>query len=224
MFSATAFHDTEAIKEGLQGPFIVIENALDTSKAEEIYRNLTDFNQWDIEDESSFEGKTSGGYSYNRFSIDLANNAVPSIFRELNEYLNSEEVLQLVENLSNRRCDQFVGKAVAYKDGHHIKSHNDLYAEKAGEQIITRSVTFNYFLTKDWDPDWGGQLVWESPHTTINPSFNTLVLFLVGPDSHHHVTPIKGCGSITRYAITGWFITHRNKEQNKLKLDFIQSA
>jgi Rps23 Pro-64 3,4-dihydroxylase Tpa1-like proline 4-hydroxylase len=89
--------------------------------------------------------------------------------------------------------------------------------------IATRAVTFNYFLTKQWDPAWGGQFVWEHPYKSINPEFNTLVMFLVGPDSNHYVSRIEDCGDNLRVALTGWFYTHRQADSYKrsLNLDFV---
>jgi len=224
MFSSAAFSDLAAIKAELAGPFIIIKNALDQSIAEELYSSLINYNNWQKEDESIFEGTTADNYSYNRLSMDMADVAAPPPLKSLCAYLNSQSTLDFIENISNRKCDQFTGRAVAYRESHYIKSHNDLYAKRDDDQqILTRSVTFNYFLTKDWNSELGGQFVWENPHTIVNPSFNTLVMFLVGPDSYHHVTPIKTCGDNTRLVVTGWFVTNRKieKDQCKLNLDFI---
>ena len=69
----------------------------------------------------------------------------------------------------------------------------------------------------------GWQFVWENPKNVINPEFNTLVMFLVGPDSHHHVTEVRGNGDNDRIALTGWFYTHRHAESYNLSmnLDFL---
>lgn len=224
MFSSTAFSDLTAVKNELAGPFIIIKNALDKTKAEELYTVLKNYENWHKEDESIFDGKTPANYSYKRLSVDMTDRTAPQPVKLLHRYLNSRDVLDLIEKISNRKCDQFTGRAVAYREGHYIKSHNDLHTKKTGDQqIITRAVTFNYFLTKDWRQEWGGQFIWENPLTRINPSFNTLVMFLVGPDSHHHVTPIISSGNNTRLAITGWFTTNRELEKNphKLNLDFL---
>lgn len=224
MFNATAFSDLAAIKAELAGPFLILRNALDISIAEELYTTLNNFNDWHREDESIFEGKTPSVYSYNRLVLGMADEAAPGPLKSLNVYLNNRDTLDLIEKISGRKCDQFTGQAAAYREGHYIKSHNDLFTYRKGDQQLNvRSVTFNYFLTKDWNQEWGGQLVWENPLATINPSFNTLVMFLVGPDSHHHVTPIAGCGDNTRIAITGWFTSRRNigNPAHKLNLDFL---
>jgi len=224
MFNSAAFSDLDTIKAGLAGPFIIIRDALEQTVAEELYTALINHDDWHDEDESIFKVKTSDTYSYKRLGLDMADDTVPSPLKSLNTYLNNRKTLDLIENISNRNCDQFTGRAVAYREGHYIKSHNDLYTEKnEAKQILTRSVTFNYFLTKDWNDTFGGQFIWENPHTVVNPSFNTLVMFLVGPDSHHHVTPIKACGENTRLVITGWFITSRkaDKDACKLNLDFL---
>lgn len=224
MFNPAAFSDIAIIKSKLAGSFILIENALNLSVAEELYSALNNFDNWRNENESIFQGKTPSDYTYNRLSIGMADEAAPQPVKSLYSYLNSRQVLDLVKTISNRECQFFSGHAVAYKNGHYIKSHNDLYAEKSGdEQITTRSVTFNYFLTKDWKQEWGGQFIWNNPFTVVNPTFNTLAMFLVGPDSHHHVSPVQHSSDNTRLVITGWFYTIRKTGSNhrKLHLDFL---
>ena len=92
-------------------------------------------------------------------------------------------------------------------------------------RIITRAVTFNYYLTKQWNEEWGGSFVWEKPHSVLVPSFNTLVMFLVGPGSMHHVEPVVSENKIKRLAITGWFHSSKDADlySSALNLDFINA-
>ena len=67
-------------------------------------------------------------------------------------------------------------------------------------------VTFNLYLTKRWEAAWGGRLVWKHPRMEIVPSFNTLVLFNVGENTHHWVEPIAAGVTERRLSVTGWFL------------------
>lgn len=67
-------------------------------------------------------------------------------------------------------------------------------------------VTFNLYLTKQWEAAWGGRLVWKNPRMEIVPSFNTLVLFSVGENTHHWVEPIAPGVTEKRLSVTGWFL------------------
>ena len=224
MFNPDAFHDIETIRHELSGSFVLIRNALEPAVAEELYSCLQGSDCWDSEDESIFNGKRRGDYSYNRLTIDMTRATTPEPVRNFYKFLNSRSTLDMMEKISNRTCSHFSGTVAAYREGHYLKSHNDLYSEQKDDgTTLTRSVTFNYMLTKDWNPQMGGQFVWENPLTSVNPEFNSLVMFLVGPYSHHHVTPVTGCGDNIRLAITGWFVTCReaNSYSSSLNLDFL---
>jgi len=221
MLNPEVYDNIESIRDELSGPFAVIRNALKPELAEALYASLRDCKGLEAEDESLFEGKTDAGYTYNRLSLDMASELAPPAVRELNSYLNSSAALELVRQLSNRTCNRFFGKIAAYRPGHYIKSHNDLYLEtRANRTVLTRSVTFNYFLTREWDPDWGGQFVWENPRSTMYPEFNTLVMFLVGPDSNHYVTPVMPNAGSLRLALTGWFVSTRQADNYLRTLNF----
>jgi Rps23 Pro-64 3,4-dihydroxylase Tpa1-like proline 4-hydroxylase len=86
------------------------------------------------------------------------------------------------------------------------------------DSVLTRTVTFNYYLTKGWQSQWGGNFVWEKPYAKITPTFNTLVMFLVSNDSIHHVEQVDSSGDSPRLAITGWFTTTRKPGEKKLNL------
>ena len=224
MFNPEAFSDIDAIRAGLSAPYLVIRNALVPEIAEKLYTSLHGFADFDSEDESIFKGRTPEGYRYNRLSLGMASNRAPAEVRSLNAYLNSNEILKLMQSISNRACSEFAGNIAVFKEGHYIQRHNDMYSEnRTKTNVLSRSITFNYFLTRDWRPEWGGQFVWENPKNVINPEFNTLVMFLVGPDSHHHVTEVRGNGDNDRIALTGWFYTHRDAESYNLSmnLDFL---
>ena len=66
-------------------------------------------------------------------------------------------------------------------------------------------MAFVWHLTKDWDPKWGGDLYWCRAHHFVTPSFNTLALFTVGPDSAHFVTHVAPGARSKRLAINGWW-------------------
>jgi len=227
MLNQSLLEDVESVRKGLVQPFFVVENALLPETAEQLYTDLLNFDGWQNDDQSNFSerhvnamSKFAPEYSFRRKQIKLGEHPAPESAESLFHYLNSPEVLNWASAVSGRRCDFFRGPATMYRENDHIAEHNDYYVMTRDDGCtITRTLTFNYYLTKDWDPEWGGRFVWKTPKTMVSPTFNTLVLFLVGPGSHHHVEAVNRMASVPRIAITGWFHTLRKPAQgNKRKL------
>lgn len=202
--------------------------------AEELYESLLNTTVWDREGEHSSKKETENVAAVKqdenyRFAIayfDLASPTAPASVNALNAYLNSKELISWISEVSGRKYSFFHGRAALYNSGDHISRHNDHYVhETENNKILTRAVTFNYYLTKAWDPEWGGKFIWERPHSVIVPSFNTLVMFLVGPGSMHHVEPVETGVEEKRMAITGWFYSAKESKyfSGKLNIDYINS-
>jgi hypothetical protein len=223
MFNKKLLTDKHFLKEGLQQPFLVIENALLPDFAEQLYQEMMTSNAWEHSDRNSFsaseQARIPDGYSFTREVIPQASKGLPASVKKLFDYLSSPATLDWITQASGRRCDGFTGACARYYGGNHLTSHNDFYYQKAnGNAVTTRTVTFNYYLTKDWDSAWGGNFVWEKPYNKISPSFNALVLFLVSHDSVHHVEKVNDLATNPRLAITGWFTTTRKPHHKILKL------
>ncbi|MEZ5995329.1 MAG: 2OG-Fe(II) oxygenase family protein [Hyphomonadaceae bacterium] len=90
--------------------------------------------------------------------------------------------------------------ASRYSAGHFLTDHSDAHARH------DRVAAFVISLTKDWNRNWGGHLVFFDEHGNIEqgfaPRFNTLNIFLV-PQAHavQAVTPFAAGA---RTSITGW--------------------
>lgn len=223
MFGKTLTEDRDQLQAGLQQPYLIIENALLPKFAEQLYQELMTTDIWEQSDKSSFTVKEQAlipaGYSFTREIINLESEQLPGSVRKLFEYLKSDKCLQWITEVSGRKCDSFSGACARYLGGNYLSSHNDLYMRKLNDgSVTTRVITFNYYLTKNWDTDWGGSFVWEKPHTRITPSFNTLVLFPVGHESIHHVEAVSDNATIPRLAFTGWFTVTRPPGYRKLDI------
>ncbi|HHO59944.1 MAG TPA: 2OG-Fe(II) oxygenase [Thiotrichales bacterium] len=223
MFSEKLLNDKAFIQPGIQQPFLIVENALLPEFAEQLYSELQASDAWQTSDPSSFTAEEKAvipaGYSFTREIINLDDEKLPATVKKLYQYLKSDECLKWISEMSGRRCDDFSGACARYLGGNHLNSHNDFYMKRQPDgSMLTRTVTFNYYLTKDWSAEWGGNFVWENPHNRITPSFNTLVLFLVGHDSMHHVEAVDQAATSPRVAFTGWFTTRRKAGDRKLNI------
>jgi Rps23 Pro-64 3,4-dihydroxylase Tpa1-like proline 4-hydroxylase len=74
-----------------------------------------------------------------------------------------------------------------------------------GSAAANRLVAFIWHLARDWRSEWGGALFWCPKSLYLPPVFNTLVLFNVGPDTHHFVTEVSPYAQGKRLAINGWW-------------------
>ena len=218
MLNMDRFSDREIIREGLKQPFLVIRDALLPEVAEKAYEELVAYPQWQYQDhrndlrpgEQAIQDKLTPGYTFSRDKITLGADQAPETVSRVYEHLCSPEILSYFSAVSGRPCDDFQLSATMFRSGHHIADHNDFYVTKRKDgATVTRALTFNYYLTKHWQPEWGGRFVWKKPHTEIIPSFNTLVLFLVGKMSHHYVEAVKAEAAAPRIALTGWYLSVR---------------
>jgi Rps23 Pro-64 3,4-dihydroxylase Tpa1-like proline 4-hydroxylase len=222
MLNPRLLEDTEPVRQGLMQPFLIVEDALLPESAEELYNDLLHFEGWHSDDQSNFSerhvntmARFTPEYTFQRKQIKLGEHPAPRSADAFFRYLNSPEVLKWASAISGRRCDMFRGSATIYRENDHIAEHNDHYVMTRDDgTTVTRALTFNYYLTKGWDPEWGGRFFWKTPGTAITPTFNTLVLFLVGPASHHHVEAVNKMARVPRMAITGWFHTVRTPTQH----------
>ncbi len=223
MLNPELFNNKQLVRERLRQPFVILENALVPEVAEELYDELKDFDGWRYQDQKSLSEKQvayqeihAPGYTFSRYNLQFGSDKFPPSLLRLYEYLNSELVCHWMADVSGRCCDDFEGGAAMLKQGGHIADHNDygIFRQEDGS-TITRALTFNYYLTKNWQPDWGGNFIWKKPYTKVIPGFNTLVMFLVGQNSTHCVEAVSPYAQESRLAITGWFRTVRSASQHK---------
>jgi Rps23 Pro-64 3,4-dihydroxylase Tpa1-like proline 4-hydroxylase len=224
MFNQAVLEDKDSLRQGLEQPYYVIQDALKPEFAEQLYSELLIFDQWSTDSEETFQGEgvpeLATDYSYRRKSVFTNSKLAPKALAELNTYFNSDACLAWMTDVSGRKCDNFVGSATRFEPGDHITRHNDsLTVTKPDGLTHRRVVTINYWLSKHWKPEWGGQFVWETPRAEIVPTFNTLVMFLPGPSTHHWVQPVAGSATEPRLSITGWFSTIYEKGMSALKLN-----
>lgn len=220
MLNQRLLSDRQTAKERLREPYFPIEGALDEEFAEALRAELLNCEGWETQGDFTMVERGSGAdFKYSRAGITMGGNE-PPLLASLHDYLNSRLILDWASDVSGRKCDFFEGTATKFGPGNQITRHNDSYTRRTAEgKIQTRAMTFNYWLAKDWLPEWGGRLVWEKPFAEITPTFNTLVLFLPTEISEHWVEPVTKHALAPRLAITGWFMTERDAENATFRLN-----
>ena len=224
MFDKLVLDNLNNIKEELKKPYIKLDNALETKFAEELRDELLHTEIWKEQGDKTMSEKNTqrvlDSFKYSRKGITLGESGNPEKLLQLYNYLNSSEVLEWMSYVSGRRCDYFEGSAAIFRPGDHISKHNDLFTRKTADgKIQSRALTLNYWLAKDWLPEWGGRLIWEKPYAEIMPDFNTLALFTPSQLSQHWVEKVAENVTVPRLSITGWFMTDRTRNKHKFNLN-----
>ena len=97
---------------------------------------------------------------------------------QMHDYVNSAEFLDFMRTLTGTpeidRSDSFASQ---YLPGHFLTTHDDTHANE------NRVAAYTISMTKNWNPNWGGNLMFLDKSGNITggfkPSFNTLNIFTV---------------------------------------------
>jgi SM-20-related protein len=144
-------------------------------------------------------------YLYRSFPMVTAykNGEHPELFlHRVFEFLNESETLDLLRKITGiAELLKADAQATLYRPGHFLTQHDD-----SGREKEHRRVAYVLSMTRDWRPDWGGNLQFLKANGDVEevwmPRFNSLALFRV-PTSHM-VSYVAPFAKQPRYAITGW--------------------
>ncbi len=118
----------------------------------------------------------------------------------MTEFLNSPEMLDFTRFITNEPTVlKHDAQATLYARGHFLNEHDD-----TGD-IKERRAAYVMGFTKNWNVNWGGQLLFLNGTNTefgLSPTFNTLTLFKV--PRNHIVTQVTNFAGAGRFSITGW--------------------
>lgn len=117
----------------------------------------------------------------------------------MHEAVSSGSTRRWVEDLSGCSCDGATElEAQRFLPGH--------YSNMDSGANGSRTVAILWHLSKDWDPTWGGDLVWNLSGAVIQPSFNTMYMFRVDPEqSPFTVSPVIPAARGRRLSIACWW-------------------
>ncbi len=177
------------------GDLVVLRKALQEPVAEKMFACLDQASNWKVYEDYSDH------FHYHHHNL-YEDAEYPEDLQWCRGIFQSDETKSLMGDLSQRDCSgPAVFSASWYLPGDHSLPHNDVFDAPGS----ARQVAYVWHLTKDWQPNWGGDLFWCRRNRYVAPSFNTLILFNVGPDSYHHVTTVSPYATSKRLAISGWW-------------------
>jgi Rps23 Pro-64 3,4-dihydroxylase Tpa1-like proline 4-hydroxylase len=197
------------------GRLVVIRDAFVASFAERIYGALDACTAWRM-----YERYDRQHFHYRHHNL-YEKSDYPSDLRLCDRIFESTATKALAHRLSGRVC---IGPTLLtaswYLPGDHQLPHTDVgnhtFAFRdASDATIDpkrpvnreyhRQVAFVWYLTKRWQPEWGGAFFWCPRSIYLSPVFNTLVLFNVNPDTYHFVTEVSPYAQGKRLAVNGWW-------------------
>jgi len=119
------------------------------------------------------------------------------------EFLQSRAFLDFgAAVIGDDRVDGVRVQASNYRPGDFLTLHDDRHKQD------DRLAAFTLGFTRDWRPDWGGQLLFHDAEGQIErgftPGFNVLTLFKV--PRAHSVAPVAAYAAAKRLSLTGWLV------------------
>lgn len=119
----------------------------------------------------------------------------------MEKYVNSAPFLDIMRTLANDKNINWVDTfASAYEPGHFLTRHDDVH------QKNDRVLAYTVGMTKDWNPNWGGNLVFYDDDNNITegfiPRFNTLSVFTI--PQQHAVQFVAPFAEKDRVSLLGW--------------------
>ncbi|KAL1495407.1 hypothetical protein AB1Y20_016775 [Prymnesium parvum] len=137
-------------------------------------------------------------------------NPLPSdkfpMLRAMHSLFGSQEMRAWAEALLGHgvQLDTITSMGTLYNPGDYTTVHSDTIHSSDG----SRRLAFVLHLSRDWLPEWGGDMVFLNPYVATHPSFNRMTFFVVGDTRHQHmVTPVASTvpARARRLAFVGWF-------------------
>lgn len=165
------------------------------------WRNLPAQQKQAIHNETMLNASKGVGFIYGRYQLSLHQESLVHL-KALHEWLNSEEVLNWVREMSGHRdIVSASAQATRYTAGQFLTRHMDTHDTEQ------RRLAYVFSFTPNWHPDWGGLLQFYqqdgTPRDAWAPGFNTFSIFDV---KHiHSVTYITPFSLTPRLSVTGWF-------------------
>jgi Rps23 Pro-64 3,4-dihydroxylase Tpa1-like proline 4-hydroxylase len=133
--------------------------------------------------------------------------------------LQSTRILQIVSQITsipslNPDKNLYSGGLSMMQDKDFLNPHIDNSGNPFLKQY--RRINALYYVTPDWNPQWGGNLeLWDSRRANpikVESLFNRLVLMNTNRTSFHSVSPIHDCGKNSRKCVSNYYFSPKSPE------------
>ncbi len=187
-------------------PHLVLSNLFKTARLEGLVREIGTVQNdgWVIHDEDKLSKANL------RSAVDLG-----SCGKQHVALLHSAEFLYLLSELTG--IWGLVPDPYLAGGGYHVLNAGglfDVHADRNVDQItgLTRRMVMITYLNRNWETSYGGQLeLWATDASrcelSIEPDFNTTVLFEVADCNFHGVRPVHSPAGMSRKSFASYFHT-----------------
>lgn len=176
------------------GKVVVLRDAFIPEFAETMHQDLLQLN-YTLQERYDPDGFHVIQYNVYQFS-DFTQSMLAAA-----KMFESQDTKNLIQELTGRDCSGVVRTTASwFAPGGYVLPHSDHRDE--------RTVSFVWHLSKNWLPEWGGALYWNTEvneHAYVHASFNTLSLFSVTDKTIHMVTPVSPHATEKRLTWNGWY-------------------
>jgi Rps23 Pro-64 3,4-dihydroxylase Tpa1-like proline 4-hydroxylase len=176
-----------------QGRAVIIPDALPIALAERAYSDLDRASNW---------RPTEGGHDFFHYKVcvlDSIDDRTPAL-AECKQLLTSSPTRRFINELSQQDCAGDAGVvATWYRAGEYALPHDDSLDDSR------RSIAYIWYVTKDWQREWGGSFFWCPTGQYVVPRFNMLTIFRVQPENVHLVCPVASGATRKRLAVSGFW-------------------
>lgn len=193
-----AIFEDEALLGRLQralsaGRVVALRDAFATDFAEQVHEELAAYEDW-----HPFSVTRDTDFHFNHHNIYERMSPYPPLLSECRRLFGSQHMKDRIGSLSGVDTQgPTILSASYYMPGDYSLPHDDTR--------LGRAVAFVWYVTKAWQRSWGGQFFWCRTATYLQPTFNTLLLFVVNDRSSHFVCPVAPHATGQRLAVNGWW-------------------
>jgi Rps23 Pro-64 3,4-dihydroxylase Tpa1-like proline 4-hydroxylase len=168
------------------GGLIKISNFLPTETADRIFKLISRVPEQDWQEAYAAENASAN-------NIDHA-------FHSARTFASHHAVFALFKRIMPHLLGDFsMGR---YTESHFIAAHDDRAYKEVNGDHFSRHIALIYYCSKDWKPEYGGQLLDLQDNKEYVPEFNSVVAFKV--PRFHEVKPVLS-PTAQRFSIFGWF-------------------
>src|SRR5262249_51536284 len=136
-------------------------------------------------------------FFYHHHNIYNVTDMSPAMLTAFMIFSSSESVIWAGEFVGSD-CSGVVDLGASwYMPGDHSTPHSD--------SLLRRKLAFVWHLTREWEPSWGGHLVWMRGDKILPPEYNTLHLFDTRKSGRHYVMQVAPIARGQRLCWNGWW-------------------
>jgi Rps23 Pro-64 3,4-dihydroxylase Tpa1-like proline 4-hydroxylase len=186
----------QASRQVQSGGLVAIQSAIRKDVADVMHNSLASSSQWRV-----YEGVHPFFFYHHHNIYDIEDMSPTMLIMSM--IFSSRETIKWASEFVGADCSGPVQQSASwYMPGDHSTPHSD--------SALGRQLAFVWHLTSEWEPAWGGHLVWLPGDRILPVSYNTLHLFDTRKSGRHFVMQVSPRARAKRLCWNGWW-TNRER-------------